>query len=327
MKKLLIVLPIVALIGGAIWFSQQDSEQDYPNVAAVNGRLELARMDVASLYAGRVEAIAVTEGQTVEKDALLAVLSSTTTQAQLAAAQAQQTQAEQAVKRAQAQIETQRQQLKVAQMDLDNAQKMRRDNLISKSEMEKRQAERDAANAALQAAQAAKLEAEAAVQQAAAQVEQAGSMERDMSVRAPQAGRVEYKIAEVGNVIPSGGKVISLLNLNDISMNLFFPGPTVNKIPLNSEARIVLDGLDWVWPATVTYIAADAQFTPKYVETAEEREKLVFKIKLQIPQQVAQQYASYLKGGMTGNGYVLTENGAQWPEVLRIRLPESAVDE
>lgn len=322
MKKLLFIIPIIALAGGAVWFSQQHSQSDNPNIATVNGRLELARMDIASLYAGRVESIAVTEGQNVEKETLLAILSSTTAQAQLAAAQAQQTQAEQAVKRAQAQIEAQQQQLKVAQMDLDNAQKMRRDNLISKSELEKRQAERDAATAALQAAQAAKLEGEAGVLQAKAQVEQAGSVNQDMEVRAPQAGRVEYKIAEVGNVIPAGGKVISLLNLDDVSMNLFFPTLTVNKVALNSEARIVLDGLDAVWPATVTYIAADAQFTPKYVETAEEREKLVFKVKLQIPQQVARQYSSYLRGGMTGNGYVLTEESADWPPALQVKLPQ-----
>ncbi|MGV6988912.1 HlyD family secretion protein [Testudinibacter sp. P80/BLE/0925] len=322
MKKLRFILPIAALVGGAVWFVQQDSQVSNPHIAHVNGRLELARMDIASLYAGRVESIEVSEGQMVEKNALLATLSSATVQAQLTAAQAQQAQAEQAVNRAQAQIEAQQQQLKVAEMDLANAQKMRRDNLISRSELEKRQAEHAAANAALQAVQAAKREAEAAVQQAKAQVEQASSVDQDMAVRAPQAGRVEYKLAEVGNVIPAGGKVVSLLNLNDVSMNLFFPTPTVNKIALNSEARIVLDGSDFVFPATVTYIAADAQFTPKYVETRAEREKLVFKVKLQIPKEIAQQYSAYLRGGMTGNGYVLTESNAQWPEALRLNLPQ-----
>lgn len=322
MKKLHFILPIAALVGGAVWFVQQDSQVSNPHIAHVNGRLELARMDIASLYAGRVESIEVSEGQMVEKNTLLATLSSTTVQAQVAAAQAQQSQAEQAVNRAQAQIEAQQQQLKVAEMDLANAQKMRRDNLISRSELEKRQAERDAANAALQAVQAAKREAEAAVQQAKAQVEQASSVDQDMAVRAPQAGRVEYKIAEVGNVIPAGGKVVSLLNLDDVSMNLFFPTPTVNKIALNSEARIVLDGSDFVFPATVTYIAADAQFTPKYVETQAEREKLVFKVKLQIPPDIAQQYSAYLRGGMTGNGYVLTESNSAWPQELQPKLPQ-----
>ena len=322
MKKFLIILPIIALVAAVVWFSQQNSQPDYPNIASVNGRLELARMDIASLYAGRVESIAVSEGQLVEKNTLLAVLSSSTTESQLMAAQAQQNQAEQAVKRAQAQIEAQQQQLKVAQMDLDNAQKMRRDNLISQSELEKRQAAQQAAKAALQAAEAAKSEAEAAVQQAMAQVRQTSSINQDMEVRAPQAGRVEYKIAEVGNVIPAGGKVVSLLNLEDVSMNLFLNGPTVNKIPLNSEARIVIDGMDAVWPATVTYIAADAQFTPKFVETAEEREKLVFKVKLQIPPHLAQQYAPYLKGGMTGRGHVLTDSHGQWPASLQTKLPE-----
>ncbi|MBE2895437.1 biotin/lipoyl-binding protein [Pasteurellaceae bacterium HPA106] len=321
MKKILIVVLLLIIAGGAYWYFTQDKSAQYEGVSYSNGRLEFARMDVASLYPGRVERLAVSEGQQVQKGDVLAELSSSTSSSQLQAAKAQQARAEQAVSRAQAEVQAHRQQLNVAQMELDNAQKMRRDRLISQSELEKRIAARDAAQAAVEATKAAQSEASAAVEAAKAQVDQASSVNEDMQVRAPQAGRVEYTIAEVGNVIPAGGKVVSLLNLDDVSMNLFFQAPVVNNIALNSEARIVLDGLDSVFPAKVVYVAAQSQFTPKFVETAEEREKLVFKVKLKIDKETVDKIAPYLKGGMTGNGYVLTAPNASFPPELAVKLP------
>ena len=174
----------------------------------------------------------------------------------------------------------------------------------------------------MQAAEAARNEAQAGVGQARAKMAQVSSVIGDLSVRAPQAGRVEYRLAEPGNVLPAGGKVVSLLNLNDASISLFLPAPTVNQIPLGSEARIKMDGLDAVFPAKVTYIASEAQFTPKFVETAEERTKLMFRVKLQIPADVAAKYQCYLKGGMTATGFVRTDSKLAWPADLQTRLPQ-----
>lgn len=322
-KRLVLLIPFIILIGICIFFFRQYSQPDpLPGIAHANGRLEFARMDVASLYAGRVEEMLVSEGQYVEADTVLARLSSATAQAQFSEAQAHKNQLEQTVRRAQAQMEAQRQQLKTAQMEADNARQLFRDNLISQSELNTRLAQRDAAKAAVQAAQAARNEAQAGVGQAQAKMEQVSSVIGDLSVRAPQTGRVEYRLAEPGNVLPAGGKIVSLLNLDDASISLFLPAPTVNRIPLNSDARIVMDGLDAVFPATVTYISAEAQFTPKFVETAEERSKLMFRVKLQIPADTAKQYQGYLKGGMTATGYVRTDAKQPWPAELQTRLPE-----
>ena len=88
------------------------------------------------------------------------------------------------------------------------------------------------------------------------------------------------------------------------------------------EARIVLDGINAVFPATISYIASDAQFTPKAVETPNEREKLMYKIKLKIPPDIAKRYNRLLKGGMTGNGYVRTNTQSGWPAELAVKLPQ-----
>lgn len=177
-KPLLFLLPLAALIGiGFFAFRQYTAPDPLAGIAHANGRLEFARMDVASLYAGWVEEITVSEGQFVEAGTVLARISSQTAEAQLSEAQAGKTQLEQTVRRAQAQIEAQRQQLRTAQMEADNARQLFRDNLISQAELNTRLAQRDAARVAVQAAEAARNEAQAGVGQARAKMAQVSSVE------------------------------------------------------------------------------------------------------------------------------------------------------
>jgi HlyD family secretion protein len=106
-------------------------------------------------------------------------------------------------------------------------------------------------------------------------------------------------------------------------MTIFLPTSQVGRVPLGSEARIVLDSApEYVIPATVSFVAAEAQFTPKYVETANEREKLMYRIKLHIDPQVLETYRGYVKAGMTGNAYVKLQAAAIWPANLAPRLPD-----
>ena len=280
---------------------------------------------------------------------VLVELSSAQSSGQLAAAQAATlraaelvqraragvTQAQQAVARADAEIAAYRQQQKVAKLELDNAKQMRREDLVSASELAKRQADFERATASVKAAQAARAEAQAAVaqgqaavaeaeagvKQAQAQADTAASADADMAIRSPLTARVEYRLVEPGTVIGAGSRVISLLDPADVSMNVFLPNATVGGLRVGDEARLVLDGIDAVFPAQVSFIASEAQFTPKAVETADEREKLVFRVKLKVPADVAQRYDRLLKGGMTGDGYVRRDSSQAWPLALEVRLP------
>ncbi|SEQ33141.1 HlyD family secretion protein [Basfia succiniciproducens] len=321
-KYVVAILAAVAVAGGTIWYNAQLKAEKLAGIAAVNGRLELKRLDIATLYAGRVEEMYVQEGDEVQPGQNLARLSSSISQTQVDAANAQKQRAQEAVTRAVAQIDSQQQQLKVAKLELDNAQKLRRDNLVSASELERRQANYRAAVAAVNTAKAAKAEADAAVNQAQAQLEQALSQNSDMLIKAPKSGWVEYQIAEVGNVLGIGGRVVSLLDPTDTYINVFLTSAQSNQVKVGEEARIVVDGMNAVFPAKITYVAADAQFTPKSVETTEERAKLMFKVKLQIPVEIALQYNKLLKGGMTALGYVKYGQEAQWPENLTVKLPQ-----
>lgn len=323
LKKVLVIVAVAVLIGVAVWMNYKSKNQLPEGFATSNGRLELQRLDVATLYAGRVQQLLVNEGDSVKENAVLAELSSEQSNSQVMAAEAGKDRAKETVVRAAAEVSARQQQQKVAKLDLENTRQLYQQALVSKAELDRLQAAYDAEVAAVHAAQAAQAEATAAVGQAQAQIHSADSTHQDMLIRAPKAGRVEYRIAEVGNVLAAGSKVVTLLDPSDVTMTVFLPTNTVGKLKVGDDARIVLDGLNAVFPAKIKFIADQAQFTPKYVETADEREKLMYKVKLAIPSEIALRYNQLLKGGMTGNGYVRLNSRANWPKQWAIQLPQS----
>lgn len=351
-KQKILAAALIASVaaGGYFYYRQQQAAALPAFVAQSNGRLELNRIDVATLYPGRVKKVYVEEGADVKSGDILAELSSDTSssrveEARAAAdrqresvqrAKAAEEQTRRTVARAEANIEAARQQQHVAKMEWDNARNLLSEQLVSESETARRRADYERATAAVKAAEAARAEAQATVAQsraaaaearasvgqAEAAVKSASSANDDMNIRAPIDGRVEYTIAEVGNVVASGSKVVSLLDPADVSMNIFLPTDSISRLKVNDEARIKLDGIDAVFPAKIKFIATEAQFTPKAVETTDERAKLMFKVKLQVPRETAQKYDRLLKGGMAGNGFVKTDAAAQWPAALAIKLPQ-----
>ncbi|PIT10075.1 HlyD family secretion protein [Snodgrassella alvi] len=320
-RLLFILLVVLVLVGLAVWINMRSNTALPDGFTGGNGRMELKRLDVATLYSGRVVEIKVDEGDMVVKNQVLAELSSDQTTSKLAAARADKQRAQESVSRAEAEIAAQQQSYKIAQMDLDNARQLKSDDLVSSPELRRRLANRDAALARVKSAQAARAEAQAAVKQAQAQIDATFSANNDMLIRAPKAGRIEYRIAEAGNVLGEGNKVVSLLDPTDVTLSVYLPTDTIGKLRLGDEARIVLDGMNAVWPAKVDFIDSNAQFTPKFVETLNERQKLMYKVKLKIPPQIALQYSGLLKGGLTGNGYIRFDNSKAWPQQWQVNLP------
>lgn len=367
MKKTLLFLLVLAGGGAAIYQLkfQNGREEWWANLAHSNGRLELERYDIATLYGGRVEEILVDEGDRVAKDAVVARLDNGTSDSQLEGAQAREQQARKGVdqaqagqqqakaalaaaqstiERAKADVSAQRQLLRQADLELKNAKDMRNENLISAAEFSRTKTERERAAAAVKASEAQLKQAQAGREQVAAQLQQANaqvkeaeaavaaaragvhgaqSSDDDLTVLSPVAGLVEYRLVQPGSVVAPGARLVSVLDPRDVSMNIFVSNGDMSKLRVGDEGRIVLDGLEAVFPATVSFIAQEAQFTPKSVETVDERVKLMFKVKLQIPAAVAAELGGLLKGGMTGSGYV-NPAGQPWPAQLTVRLPAAA---
>ncbi|ETD70205.1 hemolysin D [Pelistega indica] len=321
MKKIILLLIAVAIAGIAYWQNKKLQTTSYEGIAQVNGRLNLNRIDISSLYPGRIEEILVNEGDNVQKDQVLAKLSGSQINTQVALANAQKQQAQESLQRVKAEQDAAQQQLNLAKIELNNAQKLFKDNLISRTELTRQQTNYAAMVAKVNATKAAQQEVEATISQADAQIDRVKDMQKDYAIKSPISGRIEYKIAELGNVIPAGGKVMSILDTHDVYLNVFLPSYQSNPIKIGDEARIFIEGIDGLFPATIDFIASQAQFTPKSVETQEERAKLMFKVKLKIPEDIIAQYPGLFKGGMTAIGYVKYEANAQWPESLAIKLP------
>ena len=141
-------------------------------------------------------------------------------------------------------------------------------------------------------------------------------------LKAPRDGRVQYRVAQPGEVLNAGGKVLNMVDLNDVYMTFFLPTDWAGRVKLGAEVRLVLDAApQFVIPAKVTFVADVAQFTPKTVETAEERQKLTFRIKAHIPPEVLKKYVRDVKTGLPGMAYVQLDPQAPWPANLEVKLP------
>jgi HlyD family secretion protein len=183
------------------------------------------------------------------------------------------------------------------------------------------EAQRAAAEAALAGARIDVDYREAAIAAAAARVERIRTDIADSTLTTPIRGRVLYRLAEPGEVLPAGGKVVTVLELSDVYMTIFLPTEEAGRTVIGSEGRIVLDAASYlVIPASVSFVAPRSQFTPKEVETRAEREKLMFRVKVRIDPELLARNSEKVKTGLPGVAYVRLDPHAEWPEFLRVKL-------
>ncbi|MEQ1694713.1 MAG: HlyD family efflux transporter periplasmic adaptor subunit [Hyphomicrobiaceae bacterium] len=321
-------LPILAVsalvlgIGGYAYWSYARTVPLTPGLAQANGRIEVERVDIATKVSGRVGDIRVKEGDFVDKGAIVARMDVAELLAQLASARAMVRRAEQSIGKAKADLGSREAELKLHEVVLKRALMLTR-GVVSQSEIDKRTAERDVAKASVTGANANIADAEAAKDAAEAQANQIQVNIDDMTLSAPVAGRVEYRLVQPGEIVGAGGRLVTLLDVSDVFMTVFLPTSEVGRVSLGSPARIVLDAASqYVIPATVSFVAGEAQFTPKYVETRNEREKLMYRVKLKIDAKLLEAYRDYVKAGLTGTAYLKIAEDAVFPDGLKPKLPE-----
>ena len=323
LRTILIVLGLAAgAAGGGYYWWQQQQNQLPENIASGNGRIEAEEVHVAAKYAGRVAEVLVGEGDMVEADQILARMDTAELEASLAKARADVAQAQETVAEAKARIAQRESELKFAQQELGRASFLVQKGHVSIQRLDQRQAERDTAQATLEAARAHLVSTQRAVESEAAEVRRIQTQISDSVLKAPRRGRVQYRLAEPGEVLASGGRVVTLLDLTDVYMTIFLPTVQVGRVFVGSEARIILDAVpEYVIPATVSFVAAEAQFTPREVETRSEREKLMFRVKVKIGPALLLAHIEKVKTGVPGEAFVLLGSDAEWPDRLAVNLP------
>ncbi len=301
------------------WLNESQAPDGF---SVSNGRIEAVEVDVATKLPGRLLAVLAEEGDTVEAGEVLARMDPAVLDAQLHAAQAQVAEAEEQRASALALVAQRESELGFARRELARASKLIAQQHVSEEQLDRTRTQVRSGEAALDAARAQVGQADAAIQAAQAGVQRVRVDIADSELKAPRRGRVLYRLAEPGEVLAGGQKVLTLLDLSDVYMVLFLPETVAGQVPIGAEARIVLDAApQYVIPATVSFVSPRAQFTPKQVETRTEREKLVFRIKARIDPGLLKHYESQVKVGLPGVGYVRVDPAQEWPERLRTRLP------
>ena len=181
----------------------------------------------------------------------------------------------------------------------------------------------DTAKAALDGSNAKLKTANQSINAAAAVVKRTEAQIEDSVLKSPVRGRVLYRLAEPAEVVALGGKVLTLINLSDIYMEIYLPSQEAARVKIGADARIVLDARpEYAAQAKVSYVSPEAQFTPKQVETRSERDKLMFRVKLQVPSEMVLPYIERIKTGVRGMGYVRLDDAVAWPAFLERPFPK-----
>jgi HlyD family secretion protein len=320
-KKLILIAIAIVAVGSGVTAWLILSKPNLPEgFAGVNGRLEAKQVDIATKYPGRIKEVLADEGDTVDEGQVVATMDTEPLEAELRNAEAKIREAKDNRRTALAEVEVKKAELVYSDKQYKRSQELVIRGAVSEQERDIDLAHKDTSQAALLGAQAQAVRTQSAIDAAIAEAERLKAEIKDSVLKAPIRGRVQNRLAEPGEVLPAGGKVLSLVDLSDVYMYLFLPEAVAGKVPLGAEARIVLDAApEYPIRAVVSYVSPSAQFTPKTVETAEERHNLTFRVKLQLDKNRLRQFEPFVKVGIPGMGYVRFDNSAEWPPMLQVR--------
>jgi HlyD family secretion protein len=291
-------------------------------IVKAEGRTEATQIDVSSKYAGQLAEISVDEGSRVTEGQVIARVSSPEFEAQLRAAQSALQSAKEASAAAEAEIASRQAALEFAKSDFERGQELMKTGFITKQTFQERQRNYDAAQAAVQTMTAQRDEAQKAIEIQKAKMQEIQAMIADLTIVSPRNGVVQYKLKRVGETVAGGEAIVTVNDLTDIYMIVFLHAADAGRLVMGDEARVVLDAVpEYVIPSKVSFIASDSQFTPKTVETEDERKKLMFRVNLRIDPEDLKKYYGRVESGLRGAGFMLTSRESKWPAELQVKLP------
>ena len=306
---------------GWFWWHQHQSRLP-PGIAWGNGRLEADEIDIDTKFAGRIAKLFADEGDLVTPGQVLAAMDTRDLEASLEKSEALVGQAQRALDEAKANLAQQQTHVKLARQELDRTRVLVQKGFAAVQLLDQRRQQMDAAVAAQAVATEKIHEAEQALDAAAHDVELHRVNILDNTLVAPREGRIEYRVASLGEVLAAGGKVFTMLDTSYVYMDIYLPTAEAGRVRLGSDARIVLDAYPaHVIPAKVVFLASQAQFTPKTVETKDERDKLMFRIRVRIDPERLRGRSEIVRSGLPGLAYVRTDPSLAWPPTLEASAP------
>ena len=277
---LAILAVVIAAVTAALAWQRLTRAPDTAFLIA-SGRIEGRLTTLSARSAGRVAEIKADEGRNVERGETLVVLADPALRERINSLAAR-------VRRTEASLAQ-------AERELARNQKLMTDGFITMQMMERTRLEADVQSAALNEARASLAEQQRYLD--------------EMTVRAPTAGTVLVRTIERGEWVQPGTPLYTLVDLSQLYLKIYVPEPDIGKIVHDQPARVHIDAFpDRFFPARVSKIASEPEFTPKNLETREERVKLVFAVELALDENPG----GALKPGMPADAVVRLEDGPDW---------------
>jgi HlyD family secretion protein len=270
-KKILIVIILLAVAAAVaiyfIYFNKRSS-----STIKVSGNIEATEIRLSFQVAGKIQRLFVDEGFLVKKGDIVAVLDKN----ELTKIKQQ----------AQAGLELAKANLSLNEKEYARMQNLFKDNVISAQERDVAQNKFEIAKAALDSASHT--------------LDLAGIRLGYADLSCPVDGFIITKSAEAGEVMQPGSTVFTVLDLNDIWLTAYINETDLGKVKLNQEVVIKTDTyLNKNYIGRISFISEEAEFTPKQIQTTEERVKLVYRIKIIIANSNFE-----LKPGMPADGFI-----------------------
>jgi len=317
------VVIVLMVIGGWLLWQYLQTPELPEGFASGNGRIEATEYDISSKRAGRVTEVLVKEGDMVDAGQVLAKIDTRDLEAELREAEAMLREAREGKNYASAIVAQRESELRYAEVELKRTLELVKKGHVSQEKVDQSRTARQTGEAALRAARILVVQSEASIEAATARIERLKTDIDDSILKTPVRGRILYRLAEPGEILGAGGKVLTVLELTDVYMTIYLPARQVGKVVIGSQARIKLDAVpQFTLPATVSFVAPEAQFTPREVETRTEREKLMFRIKVKIDPALLNKHIEKVKTGLPGVAYVRLDQNSPWPDKLQVKLPQ-----
>jgi HlyD family secretion protein len=315
---LLFAAMLFAGAGGGIYWWKLAHPPLPVGISFGNGRIEADEVDIDTKYAGRVSELLVDIGDMVAPGQVVARMDTRDIEQSLSKSEAQGRQAQRAVDEAKANLTQQQTQQTLAEQEIERTRYLIKNGWATKELLDQRQQQLDAANAELAAAKSRISEAEHALEAAEHDAGFYRVQIADNTLVAPKSGRIQYRLTNIGEVLPAGGKVFTMLDFSYVYMDIYLPTEEAGKVKVGADARIVLDAYpSHPIPAKVAFVANESQFTPKTVETQSERDKLMFRIRVRIDQERLLAHTDAIRSGLPGLTYIRWDPAIAWPTKLQ----------
>lgn len=284
------VIPILVLAFGLLFlliYVQATKDSNKEGVLSGSGTIEATEVEISSKLAGRVEVITKEEGDSVAKGELLAQLEHKELSAQLKVAEA-------TIKMTGAQIAQAKTNLKNLEDNLKRIDALFKSGSATQQQLEDIQTKTDAAREQVRSLEFSREQASAQRAYILAQVDNA-------KIFAPISGRIIKKTAEPGETVFPGSPILTLADLSQVTLKIYLKETEVGRVQLGQPARVRVDAYpDTAFDGRVSFISPMAEFTPKNIQTKDERVKLVFGVKITIPNR-----EESLKPGQPADGEIL----------------------